>query len=374
LLVSLTGAHLLTEHTPGRFSCHDLLRSYAAGLAAAHDAPAQRGAATGRLLDYYLHTGHAADRLLRPSRKPITLTAARPGAVAERLAGPEQAMAWFEAEHQSLLAATRYAAESGFIRHAWQLPWSFAIYLNVRGHWDDLIATQHTALTAATDLGDHAAQALAHDRLGFACSVRGRHDQAASHFGQALDLFQQAGDLASQAGTHLNVSFLLGRQGRYAEAADHDKRALHLFQAAGDRGGQARALNAAGWDLAHHGDHQGALARCQQALTLQRQLGDRLDEATTWDSLGYIHHELGQYADATHCYQQALRLLARTKERPRTALALDHLGDTHHAAGQPYQARTAWQQALDILSDLNHPDVALVHAKLQQLTARATDP
>jgi DNA-binding SARP family transcriptional activator len=374
LLATLADAHLLAEHVPGRFSCHDLLRSYAAGLAAAHDAPAERRAATGRLLDYYLHTAHAGHRLLRPFRVPITLTAARPGAVAERLAGPEQAMAWYEAEHQSLLAATRYAAESGFTRHAWQLPESFGTYLNVRGHWDDLIATQHTALTAATALGDHTAQALAHDRLGFACALRGRHDQAASHFGQALEKFQQAGDLTRQAGTHLNVSFLLARQGRYAEAADHDKRALHIYQAAGDRSGQALALNAAGWNLAHHGDHQGALASCQQALTLQRQLGERLDEATTLDSLGYIHHLLGQHADAIHCYQQALHLLAGTKERPRTAIALDHLGDTHHAAGQPHQARTAWQQALDILSDLDNPDAALVRAKLRQLSPNGAGP
>ena len=374
LLASLTGAHLLTEHAPGRFSCHDLLRFYAAGLAAAHDAPAQRRAATGRLLDHYLHTGHAADRLLRPSRSPITLTAARPGAVAERPAGPEQAMAWFEAEQHSLFAAIRYAAESGFTRHAWQLPWSLATYLNVRGRWEDLTATQHTALTAATALGDRTAQAVAHNTLGFACLLRGLYDQAASHFEQALDLFQQEGDQASEAGTYLNVSFLLARQGRHAEAADYDKRALHLFQAAGDRAGQARALNAAGWNLAQDGDHRRALARCEQALTLQRQLDDRLDEATTWDSLGYIHHQLGQHADAIHCYQQALRLLARTKERPRTAISLDHLGDTHHAAGQPHQARTAWQQALDILSDLNHPDVALVQAKLRQLSPNGRNP
>jgi DNA-binding SARP family transcriptional activator/Flp pilus assembly protein TadD len=374
LLASLTGAHLLTEHAPGRFSCRDLLRFYAAGLAAAHDDPAQRRAATGRLLDYYLHTGYAADRLLRPSRNPITLTAARPGVVAERLAGPEQATAWFDAEHQSVLAAIRYAAESGFTRHAWQLPWSVATYLNVRGRWDDLTATQHTALTAATALGDHAAQAVAQNALGFACLLRGLHDQAASHFGQALDLFQQQGDQASEAGTYLNLSFLLARQGRHAEAADYDKRALHLFEAAGDRAGQARALNAAGWNLAQDGDHHRALARCEQALTLQRQLGDRLDEATTWDSLGYIHHQLGQHADATHCYQQALHLLARTKERPRTAITLDHLGDTHHAAGQPHQARTAWQQALEILSDLNNPDVALIRAKLQQLSPNGAGP
>ena len=43
---------------------------------------------------------------------------------------------------------------------------------------------------------------------------------------------------------------------------------------------------------------------------------------------------------------------------------LTHLGDTHHAAGDPDAARDAWQQALTILDDLDHPDAAQVRAKL----------
>ena len=363
-LSELARAHLVTEHRPGRFACHDLLRIYAAELAAQHDSPAQRRAAVGRVLDYYLHTAYAADRLLRPIRDPIVLGAPRSGAAAEPLAGPEQAVAWFEAEHQILLAAIRHAAESGFSRHAWQLAWSLATFLTVRAHWEDLTATQRTALTAATALDDHAAQALAHDRLGFSCLLRGYHDQAASHFGQALDLFQQAGDQGGQACTYLDVSFLLEQEGRHAEAAEHDKRALRLFQAAGHRAGQARALNAAGWHLALDGDHHQALAYCQQALALQRQLGDRLDEAGTWDSIGYIHHQLGQHAQAARCFQQALRLLARNNERHRTAVILGHLGDNFHSAGDVPAARDAWTEALAILDDIRHPDAGAIRAKL----------
>jgi len=363
-LGELARAHLIAERTLGRFSCHDLLRIYAARRAAEDENPAQRRAAIGRVLDYYLHSAHAADRLLRPSRDPIALTAASPWALAEDLAGPEQAVAWFEAEHEVLLAAVDHAARFGFSRHAWQLPWSLASFLTVRGHWDDLTATQRTALTAAISLEDSAAQALAHDRLGFSCLLRGDHDQAASYFDRALGLFQQAGDQAGQACTYLNVSFLLERQGRYAEAAEHDERALRLFQAAGHQAGQARALNAAGWHLVLAGEHQQALASCQQALALQRLLDDRLDEASTWDSVGYIHHQLGQHAQATHCYQQALRMLAPTKERHRTAIILDHLGDTLYSTGDAQAAREAWNQALAILSDIRHPDALTIRAKV----------
>jgi DNA-binding SARP family transcriptional activator/tetratricopeptide (TPR) repeat protein len=369
-LDALAMASLADEHVPGRYACHDLLRFYASDQAARHEPRIQRRAAIGRLLDYYLHTAHAADRLLRPTRDPIVLSPPRPGAAAEQPASSSQAMAWFEAEHRNLLAAARHAAESGFSRHAWQLPWGMATFLTVRAHWDDLTATQRAALAAATALADHAAQALAHDKLGFSFLLRGHHDQADGHFGQALDLFQQAGDQAGQASTHLNVSFLLERQGRHAEAIQHDECALRLFQAAGHRPGQARALNAVGWHLALVGDHHQALARCQQALALQRQLGDRLDEAGTWDSIGYIHHQLGQHTQAASCYQYALRLLAQANERYRTAIILGHLGDTRHATGDAQAARDAWTQALAILDDIQHHhfDGRAIRAKLAQNT------
>src|SRR5438094_233498 len=83
-----------------------------------------------------------------------------PGPAAGHPADHRQALAWFEAEHQVLLAAVTLAAESGFDTHAWQLPWAMASFLQARGHWQERAATQRTALAAATRLGDIAAQAV----------------------------------------------------------------------------------------------------------------------------------------------------------------------------------------------------------------------
>ena len=48
LLAELARAHLVTERVPGRFTLHDLLRVYAAGLAAADDSDElPRGEAAG---------------------------------------------------------------------------------------------------------------------------------------------------------------------------------------------------------------------------------------------------------------------------------------------------------------------------------------
>jgi hypothetical protein len=108
-LAELARAHLITEHAPGRYACHDLLRAYAAEQAASHDSDAARRAAVHRMLDHYLHTASAASILLHSDRSPVTLSCPQPLVRPEELADREQALAWFRAERQVLLAAISQA-------------------------------------------------------------------------------------------------------------------------------------------------------------------------------------------------------------------------------------------------------------------------
>jgi DNA-binding SARP family transcriptional activator len=56
LLTELTRAHLVSQRSPDRYTCHDLLWAYARELAETHDPPADRRDAVHRLLDHYLHS------------------------------------------------------------------------------------------------------------------------------------------------------------------------------------------------------------------------------------------------------------------------------------------------------------------------------
>jgi len=364
LLAELTRANLLTEHTPGRYLLHDLLRAYANEQAHAHDPEPDRHAAIHRVLDHYLNTAYTGAQLLNPHRDPITLIAAQPGVNPERLTDPGQALAWFTAEHQVLLTAVRHAADTGFDTHTWQLAWTLATFLNRHGHWNDRVATREAALAAAQRSADRPAQAWAHRRLGDALHHLGRDDDAHTHLRHALDLYRQLADHTGQAQTHLDLGSLLNRLGRHREALRHNEHGHDLFRAADHRAGQAYALNAIGWCHAVLGDHQQALTFCQQALGLHRDLDDRLGESATWDSLGYVHHHLGHHAQAITCYQHALDLFRDLGERYGEAVTLTHLGDTQDAAGDPDAAHTAWRHALDILTELHHPDATQLRAKL----------
>jgi tetratricopeptide (TPR) repeat protein len=374
LLAELARAHLITEHAPGRYAFHDLLRVYAADQARAADSDADRREAIGRMLDHYLHTAAAAALLLSPTAEPVVLAPPRPGAAAGQLADYPQALAWFESEHQVLLAVLSLAAGSGFDSHAWQLPWAMVIFLLNRGHWQESAATQRTALAAATRLSDAAAQALSGRLLANSCIAVGDHDQALGHFASSLRLYQRLGNRLGEAKIHQGLSVLAGGQGRYADALGHNEQALRLFQAIGDMGGQAATLNGIGWYHCLLGDYQQARAFCQQALALSEKAGHRQLKGHVWDSLGYAEHHLGNHAEAAVCYERALSSFRESGDRFPEADTLTHLGDTRHAAGELALAREAWQQALAILDDLQHPDADLVRAKAAAHRNPGRDP
>jgi DNA-binding SARP family transcriptional activator/Tfp pilus assembly protein PilF len=367
LLRELARAHLIAEHVPGRYAFHDLLRAYAAEEARDNENDTGRREATGRVLDHYLHTAARAALLLDPAQEPVVLASPRTGVAAGQPADRGQALAWFEAEHQVLLAAVTLAAESGFDVHAWQLPWAMKLFLHVGGHWQEGAAAQRTALAAATRLGDAAAQALSGRQLAVACTDLGDHDLARSHFARSLTLYQRLGDRLGQGKIQQSLAFAAERQGRYADALEHIEQALRLYQASGDQACEAEALHNVGWCHGLLGDYQRARAFCRQALTLSVEIGHRRLEGHAWDSLGYAEHHLGHLAEAAACYRRALSRYRETGARFAEADALTRLGDNYHTCGELAQTREAWQQALVILEDLHHPDADQVRAKLGQL-------
>ncbi len=364
LLAELVGAYLLEERTPGRFTFHDLLRAYAREQADAVDTDVQRRAAIGRVLDHYLHTVHAADRLLYPYRDALTVAAPGPGVTPVALTGPEQALAWFTVERPVLLATIDLAVGAGFETHAGQLAWGMTAFLNYQGHWHDWAASQRAALEAARRLDDLAGQAMAHRLIGVAYMQLGRFDDAYANARQALDLFAKLDDRTNQARVHLGLGWVMAHQGRHADALTHAEQSLELFRAVGDRLGEADALSWVGRYHARLGDHEQALAYCQQSLDLHGESRDEPLLVNTWYSLGYAHHQLGHHDEAIACYEQALELWRNVGDRHGESQTLVDLGDAHHAAANPDSARTAWQQALDILDELGHPNAEQVRVKL----------
>jgi DNA-binding SARP family transcriptional activator len=369
LLRALARAGLQTEHVPGRFAFHDLLRAYATELVRGTESDSDRRAAAHRVLDHYLHTAHAAAALSQLNREPLTLKPPRPGSVPEHLPDEGSALAWFKAENPVLRAAVAQAVTDGFDTHAWQLTCTLAPFVHRSGHWHqhEWSIVLATALAAAQRQGDIAGQARVHWELGFIRTRLGRYDDALSHLSRALDMYRQLGNQAGQANSHLGLALLFDQQSQQDEAVRHAERALDLYRAAKHRAGQASALNAAGWYSIRVGHHQRALAYCQRALDLYREIGSRPGEAGTLDSIGYAHHHLGHHRQAIACYRSALGLLRKLADYDAEAVVLSHLGDSQRAIGKSQEARDSWRQALAILDGSHDPGAGEVRAKLRGL-------
>jgi DNA-binding SARP family transcriptional activator/tetratricopeptide (TPR) repeat protein len=366
ILRELTRAYLLTEDVAGRYSCHDLLRAFAADLLGG-TVEDDRRAATHRILDHYLHTAVAADRLLSPVRDPVAPDPAAAGVTTEKLVSQDQALAWFTEEHPGLIAAVEQAAAMGFDRHAAQLAWSLTTFLDRRALWHDLATAQQVAVTALHRIPDLSGQAAAYRSLSLACVRTQRYDEAAAHLAQSLALYRELDDRIGQAHAHLALAIVHERGGQVVDALAHSERALALYSDAHDRAGEARALNSVGWYQVLLGQHGAALASCELALDLHRDLDNRYGQAATWDSLGLVHHHLGDYKQAARCYEEAVRLHRTIGDRGDEADVQIRLGDNYRASGLPHAARDAWKNALELLDELDHPGADEIRTKLRDL-------
>ncbi|NUT97869.1 MAG: tetratricopeptide repeat protein [Saccharothrix sp.] len=315
VLHALEDASLLDRHPHGRYAMHDLVRAYAATTARDELPDAVRRAALERVVDFYLHTAHTADRLLDPHRAPIRLDPPAPGVRPSPLPDNPAALAWLDGHHPHLVAAQHTAAAHH--RHAavWHLARGLTTLHWWRAHRHDEIALWQAAADAAPSPAA-APRILAHRRLGNAHTRFGWHEQAVAHLHQALALAEHHHDPAQQARTHRDLAWAWQQRGDDRRALEHAHHALRLHRALAQPAGEADALNAVGWYAARLGDYDTARDHCRAALTLYRHHDDSAGEAATRYSLGYIEYRTGRHRQALHHYEQAARglLVHRTRK------------------------------------------------------------
>jgi tetratricopeptide (TPR) repeat protein len=368
MLLDLSREYLVTEHRPGRYMCHDLLRVYAGELVQAHDDVRHHQAATHRLLDHYMRAAIAASLLVYPHRRDVaTLPAAQPDVALVEFADHGQALDWLATQHAVLLLAIQQAVAAGLDSHAHQLAGAVAVFFARHGRWREMAAVQGLALDTAQRLDDRPGQAHAHRNIGLAAAELADHTEASHHYERALDLFDTLGDPIGAAQTHLGLSRAMERVGRHRDALAHAKQASDLYEAAADSVGQANALNSLGWCYAQIGEGQLALAACEAALILAQKTNNRWVEGAIWDSLGRAHHLVGDDDSAKLAHHHALDICREIGDRPHEAETLVHIGELEAALGNVDKARDAWRVALAIRTEINHPDTAEIETMIEDL-------
>jgi DNA-binding SARP family transcriptional activator/tetratricopeptide (TPR) repeat protein len=346
LLRGLEQVSLITQDSSGRYGMHNLVRAYATDTA--RDLPdGVREAALRRVLDFCTHTAHHAGLLLDAHRGPVELAPPTPGTHIHPLSDPPAAMAWFDSERATLLAAQHLAA----LRHGHRTVWWLALALDTfhhrRGHRHDRLSAWRAAAHAATHLSDPAPAVIARRHLGRACAALGLYEEAVEHLHHAIGLLDEHDNPYELGHLHQTLGRALGQHDDY-EALKHATRALRIFLGLDAPLCVAHGHNAVGWHTARLGDHDTARTHFQAALTLHQVQDNPAGEANSLDSLGYLEHNAGNHQLAIRHYRQALALRRGLGNAFDSASTLEHLGHPYAALVRHDQARAVWREALEI--------------------------
>ncbi len=371
-LDSLTSVHLLKEISPYRYRFHDLLRVYALERAHADEPAPEREAAVRRVLDWYVHTADAADRVLMPRRRHIPLEHPDPASQPLKLTSPGAALGWCETERANLVAATLQAAENGLSDIAWKLPFALWSYFTVRKRWTDWITTHRRGLAAVRESHDTYGEARLLTSIANAYRDVRDFDAAFAHFEQAISLSRQIGDRWVEAAALTLLAIAHRDLRHFDKAIDCTELSLEIFDAIDDPWGKAWALCILGETYGDLQRHDTAIDYSQQALALFKRIDDPWGGGWTLFNLAQIYRHLHRFDEAFDYAHQALAAAHGIGNRQGEALALYTLGKIQDDAGQLSPARESWQQALAIFDALGAPQAAQVRSRLETANAPQT--
>jgi DNA-binding SARP family transcriptional activator/tetratricopeptide (TPR) repeat protein len=391
----LVDVHLVDEPEPGVFRLHDLLKQYAATMAA-DMSPAERQAAVVQVLDLQVHAmlrtvvpAHLGPtvrdlRLGEPLRPDLVAAVSDP---AERL----------ERERPSLGAYQDAAIEAGRPEYAWQLARAAWRHLWSRGYTADIETTQLRALRTAEALGDRSAIATAANYLASAYFRWARYEQARVLSERSIQLRRELGEEAALATAMGNLSAIYeamcltieslhvseealkisrrvhdtletelrlnavavayGVLGRYAEALHYQRLRLMIVAEIDDAVGIGnsvlhivflkRRAGLAGPATAHRG--------IRVALAQFRLVRYSFGESDARDELADLLRSEGRYAEALVEHHRALEIIVRLGDRRFEAAFGNGLARTLLETGDPAGARAANERALQLARGIPQP-------------------
>ncbi|WP_314173232.1 AfsR/SARP family transcriptional regulator [Streptomyces winkii] len=367
----LESLHLIRQHVPGRFRMHDLVRHFAREMAQANQTAQERREAVLRLADHYAHTASSAERLLHPHGVTLPLGTPPVGCVPRPPADEAEALRWFRAEHENLLAAHATTAEYGLGDHAWQLALSLDTYLLRCGLHTHHVKVLQQAVEEMTTPQLAPIRRYTRARLG-AIANYVDIELAERVLDTTLEEAERVGDLHTAARAHRYRAQMHARRGETRSALADAQRALELFIAVDDPAWAGYQHNSVGWYHAENGDYELARQHCRLALELTKQHRFDDGEAATLHSLAVISAGTGRYAEALDYYQRSLDLCRRIGHDARVPSLLDSIGDIHAELGAVDRAEATWQRAVDLYASLHLTDES--EAVVRKLRAARAGP
>ncbi|GLZ77516.1 hypothetical protein Afil01_23230 [Actinorhabdospora filicis] len=340
----LLAAHLLEEAGSAGFGMHDLLRVYAAELAAAD---AEREPALTRLFDHFAHTAAHAKDCFAPWDKPRSRAMPGDDRYAIVFTEPHAATAWTDRNLGELTAVAVHAAREGWPGHAMSLSSLLWRHFYQRCRWEDGLAVHSAAAEAAHRLDDTSGEGAAIFRVGDVHWRRGELDPARSFFERSLELKRDAGDRTGQAHALGALGFVALLAGRPREAVPLYLEALDLAIELGNE--DTRGVNLLNLGEAHLllGEYVPAHGRLQEAMTLYKATGHRDTGAWAHLTLSQLWGRLGETDRAARHARESRALAEGLGDKLLSARVTAQVGTLMVATGEAAKAVDHLRRALE---------------------------
>ncbi|MEU4691880.1 helix-turn-helix domain-containing protein [Actinoplanes sp. NPDC023714] len=313
-LEELVDAHLLREIAPGRYRMHDLIRQYAAELAAEEEPLAE--AAVRRVLTHYLDRAR------------------------------ESEPAWFDSEYPNLVAAVDAAVRLGMDEVTAELPRTMRVWFFRRRGTDEQARLLEAAEAAAGRLGRDDLRAELLSDLGWTRAAAGRVNEAVAAYEKAVEI-------SNSPALQLRLGLARRDLGDFEAARDH-------FREAKEGPGRSQALAFEGWVTMRLGRRDEAIELARESLAL----AGGPARITGLVTLGLAEAEEAPI-------HEALRIAEENDLRHHRAWCHNQLGVVLRTSGDPEKALVHHERAAELLEGLAEVQIEIDCLHEHAATCRA---
>mgnify|MGYP004492307351 CR=1 FL=1 len=364
LLDALCDMHLLTAHLPGRYRLHDLVRDFARAAVDAEEPVAHRSAARDRLLDYYVHVTRLAIELDNPSRPHLGPSPRHPPVAVPRLSRTSEIRSWVDAEHATLVAVARLAAQHR-ADDGWQLPRNVGSLLYENGRHSASLEVFTIALAACGPGTPSAVRAACLLDVSLMHRVLGQYRLALDFLEQGTADAADAGDHDGIARSLIHKADLSNLVGSYTDAVAYATRSMELNRERGEVWREAVALTVLMDALSRLGRDREAIEAADRAALPLDGFANLRQASAVLSRRGTAHSRLGEHDTAIRLLRQSVDLARQGEDRRFEADYLHRLAEATRRSGSPHAALDHANEALAILDDIADPvDLAETHNAL----------
>lgn len=351
MLEDLLDSQLLQQHEAGRYSFHDLIRSFARSLwddSVRHE----KDTAVGRLLNYYLGATNEACRILFPGLRQCASapTGNAPGLPA--FGDAQTARRWYDQESRGLQASVRLGQKHDFHRLASYLARNTVLHLHAQGAIRDFRELAEVAVAAARRAADTQALCLSLANLASAHQILGEFQLATEAAEEGLRVARSHGDSVSEAAFLDLLGWAHIVLGSLSEGYDLLLRGIRLHREFGTLRRESIALCNLSTLHLWQGRVTEAIAAAERAVMLCQEVGEQEHEVAALNDLVIAHLDGGDDASAQRYLDRALALGEESVMPRNRAMSLALRAVLHQRNGQGDEVMTHIDQALALVSPL----------------------